>query len=89
MKILKFGAVWCSGCLVMNPRLEAIEKELPDLETIYFDYDTDIKEVRKWDVSDMLPTFILVDKNDNEIIRFRGEKSKEYIMNLIKENIDK
>jgi len=25
MKVLKFGAVWCSGCLVMRPRWRSIE----------------------------------------------------------------
>jgi len=25
MKVLKFGAVWCPGCLVMRPRWAEIE----------------------------------------------------------------
>jgi len=29
MKVLKFGAVWCSGCLVMNPRWRGVEEENP------------------------------------------------------------
>jgi hypothetical protein len=32
MHIVKIGAAWCSGCLVMKPRWAEIEKEL--LETI-------------------------------------------------------
>lgn len=39
MKVLKFGAVWCSGCLVMRPRWEKIEKEHAWLETECFDCD--------------------------------------------------
>ena len=41
MKILKFGAVWCSGCLVMRPRWQEIEKEMPELKTEYYDFDKD------------------------------------------------
>jgi len=33
MKVLKIGAVWCNGCLVMKPRWEELEKENPWLET--------------------------------------------------------
>ena len=41
MKVLKFGAVWCNGCLVMRPRWQEIEKETPWLTTKYFDFDKD------------------------------------------------
>ena len=27
MKVLKFGAVWCPGCLVMKPRWKEIETD--------------------------------------------------------------
>lgn len=41
MKVLKIGAVWCNGCLVMRPRWQEIEKENPWLKTEYFDFDED------------------------------------------------
>ena len=89
MKILKFGAVWCSGCLVMKPRLEEINKEHEWLEIDYIDYDDDKEEVTKWAVKDILPTFIFIDKDGNEIVRLFGEKKKQELVNLILEHKDK
>ena len=39
MKVLKFGAIWCNGCLVMKPRWAQIEEENSWLETEYFDFE--------------------------------------------------
>jgi tartrate dehydratase beta subunit/fumarate hydratase class I family protein len=72
----------------MKPRLEEIEKEYPWLETINYDYDTNVTEVRKWDVSDFLPTFIFIDKLGNEITRVHGEKSKDILIKIIEDNKD-
>ena len=41
MKVLKFGAVWCAGCLVMKPRWKELETENSWLETEYYDFDID------------------------------------------------
>jgi len=90
MKVLKFGAVWCSGCLVMRPRWQEIEKELPWLETEYFDYDKDKEAVEKYKVDKgTLPTFVFLDKDGNEILRLNGEPSKEELLKVIEENRDR
>lgn len=89
MKVLKFGAVWCPGCLVMRPRWQEIEKELPWLETVYFDYDEDKEAVKKWNVTNVLPVFIFVDSHNQEIIRVTGEPSKKYLLELIEEHKEK
>lgn len=90
MKVLKFGAVWCSGCLVMRPRWQEIEKELPWLETEYFDYDKDKEAVEKYKVDKgTLPTFVFLDKDGNETLRLNGEPSKEELLKVIEENKDK
>jgi len=85
MKLLSFGAVWCTNCLVMKPRLQEIEKDLSDLEIIYYDYDENSVEVEKWEVKDVLPTFILIDDEEKEIKRILGEKSKDSLIKIIKE----
>lgn len=90
MKVLKFGAVWCSGCLVMRPRWQEIEKELPWLKTEMYDYDKDKEMVKKYKIgSGTLPTFIFLDKDDNEIRRLNGEPSKEELLKIIEENKNK
>ena len=83
MKVLKFGAVWCSGCLVMRPRWAEIEKEIEWLKTEYFDYDQDKENVSKWKITNTLPVFVFIDKNGNELTRLSGEPSKKTLIELI------
>lgn len=90
MKILKIGAVWCNGCLVMKPRWAEIEKENPSLETEYFDFDINQDVVNKYQIeSGVLPVFIFLDKANNEILRLSGEVEKEVLLKVIQENKDK
>ena len=86
MKVLKFGAVWCPGCLVMKPRWREIEAENPWLETRYFEYDGSQETVNKWKVGKNLPVFIFLDKSDNEITRLSGEPSKVALLKIIDEH---
>ena len=89
MKILKFGAVWCSGCLVMKPRWAEIETEMPDLETEYYDFDNDKEMIEKYHIDHTLPVFVFLDKDGNEILRLTGEVDKVKLIDVIKENLDK
>ncbi|MDD3663003.1 MAG: thioredoxin family protein [Candidatus Pacebacteria bacterium] len=89
MKVLKIGAVWCSGCLVMKPRWAEIEKENPWLETKYYEFDDSPLIVEKYKIGENLPVFIFLDKEENELFRLEGEISKEELVRLIKENKDK
>lgn len=89
MKVLKFGAVWCPGCLVMRPRWAEIEKEFPELKTEYYDFDKDKDMVKKYLITHKLPAFVFLDKEEKELFRLTGEVDKDKIVNLIKENINK
>jgi len=51
MKVIKIGAIWCNGCLVMKPRWLEIENENPWLKTEYLDFDADKEKVSKYDVT--------------------------------------
>jgi thiol-disulfide isomerase/thioredoxin len=89
MKVLKFGAVWCNGCVVMKPRWGQLEKEYPWLQTEFYDYDRDKDMVKKHSITDELPTVVFLDKNGNELLRMSGEISKEKIVEIITANKDK
>lgn len=82
MKILKFGAIWCPGCLVMKPIWKEIETENPNLQTEYYDIDKDKEIVKQYNLTDY-PTFIFLDKENNEIHREEGELSKRELLKLI------
>jgi thiol-disulfide isomerase/thioredoxin len=87
MKVIKIGAVWCSGCLVMKPRWEAIEKENPWLKTDYLDYDNDEEKVKKLKIkAERLPVFIFLDKRGQEFLRLSGEYSKDKLIGIINKN---
>ena len=58
MKILKFNAVWCSGCLVMKKTIKEIEELYPNIEIESYDYDMDQEEVEKWNIGEIIPVLI-------------------------------
>ena len=69
MKVLKFGAVWCPGCIIMRPRWKEIEEENLWLNTEYYDYDEKEEIAKKWNVTSILPVFIFLDNNNKEVLR--------------------
>ena len=83
MKILKFNAVWCSGCLVMKKTIKEIQELYPNIEIESYDYDMDQEEVEKWNIGEIIPVLIFVDENNNEISRLVGEKTKKEIIKEI------
>lgn len=89
MKVLKFGAVWCSGCLVMKPRWGEIEKENLWLKNEYYDFDVDKEMVEKYRIDESLPVFIFLDKEGNEFLRLNGEVEKDELLKVINKNKDR
>ena len=88
MKVLKMGAEWCPGCVIMKPRWAEIEKEVPDLETIYYDADENEELLKKYEIKD-LPVFIFLDKNEEVLLKMDGEIDKEELLKIIEENKNK
>jgi len=89
MKVLKIGAIWCQGCLVMKPRWAEIEKENPWLKTEMYDYDDNKEIIEKYNVSKELPCFIFLSKQGDELLRLYGEVEKGKLIELINEYKDK
>jgi thiol-disulfide isomerase/thioredoxin len=92
MKVLKIGAIWCPGCLVMRPRWIEIEKELPWLETEYFEYDDHPEVMKKYSLDgagERLPVFIFLGKDGKEITRLEGEIDEKTIIETVQKYKDK
>ena len=83
MKLIKISAIWCPSCLIMEKVWNELKRELSNIEFISYDYDLDDEEVENYKVGEILPVIIL-EKDNTEITRFIGEKSKEYIIEGIK-----
>ena len=83
MKILKFSAIWCSGCIIMKKIMKEIEQEYPNIEVESYDYDMDEEMVEKYDIGEIIPVLVFLDENENEIGRLIGEKTKKEIIKEI------
>ncbi len=82
MKIIKIGALWCPGCLLINNSINKIKEEY-GLEIVEYDYDFDM-EVEEYDVGSVLPVLIFI-KDKKEVSRLTGERSYKEI----KEEVEK
>ena len=83
MKVIKIGAMWCPGCIVMHKVWDKIDKEYPNIEVKSLDLDMDEEEVKKYNIGDTLPVTIFY-KDDTELERLIGEKKFEDIESVIK-----
>ncbi len=86
MKLVKISAMWCMSCIVMNNLLDNVlskYKVLFDIENL--DYDVDFTLVSKYNVSSVLPVYILMDSS-GEIDRLVGEVSESQLISFLKDN---
>lgn len=82
MKIIKIGAIWCPGCLVMKKIWNNITKD-NELDILELDYDMDNNEVSKYNVGNVLPVVIFLDNDNNELERLIGEQKESKLLELI------
>lgn len=82
MKIVMINAMWCPGCIVMHKVWNEIKKEYSDIEFISYDYDMDEEIVKAFNPGDILPITIFM-KDDREVDRLNGEKSKKELVDII------
>ena len=82
MKIIKIGAMWCPGCLVMKKIWNNILKDY-DLEITELDYDIDNDIVKQYNVGNVLPVVIFLDGSEEELERLVGEQKENKLRELI------
>ena len=64
-KLIDFWAPWCNPCKLMNPIIDEIEKEYPDLTIERINVDENTALVDKYGIQ-TVPTYIL--EKDGEIV---------------------
>ena len=84
MKIIKIGALWCPGCLVIRKSIDKIKENYSDIEIKELDLDFDEEEVKAYNVGDVLPVLIFY-KDGEEYKRLTGESNYEEIESVINE----
>lgn len=84
MKVVKIGAIWCGGCLVMNKVWNKL-KDNYDFEFVEYDYDMDEEEVSLYLPLDVLPVFIFYNDSSEELFRIVGEISYDDLVKKIEE----
>lgn len=83
MKIVKIGAIWCGGCLVMNKVWNRLKKEY-SFEFVELDYDMDEEEVQRYNPGNILPVLLFF-KDNHEVLRLQGEYSYDEIIQKMNE----
>ena len=83
MKLVKIGAIWCSGCLVMNNVISKARKNY-SFDMVEYDLDMDEEEAKPFEPGDVLPVFIVMDQ-EKEVSRFVGEYSYDDFVQKLKE----
>lgn len=73
-EVIDFWATWCGPCKLMNPILDEVEKENPDLTITRVDIDSDKDMVEQYNIQSV-PTYIIL-KDGKEVDRIIGAKPK-------------
>lgn len=82
MKIIIINAMWCPGCLISKSIWNEIKLLYPNMEYINYDYDLDEEDIIKYNIGDIVPV-VIFEKNNIEIKRVIGEKSKKEILDIM------
>jgi len=78
LKLIKFGAKWCSPCKILDPRLEKLKQEFSDVvEFQSIDVDEDIKTTADFNIK-AVPTVILL-KDEQEVFKVVGAVNLEQL----------
>ena len=88
MKVIKISAIWCPSCIIMTNVINKIKNDYPNLEFINYDFDNDEEIVKKYNIGEILPVLIFLDKDDNELGRSIGEKNKKELTQIIESMIN-
>ena len=84
MKLIKINAIWCSACLIMNKRVDKLQKE-KNIEVINIDYDLDNEEALSYNPGNILPVLIFTDDENSELKRLTGEIEYKKLLDVIEE----
>lgn len=80
-EVIDFWATWCGPCKMMNPILDEIEKEHPELVIHRYDIDIESDKVKEYNIQSV-PTYVIL-KDGVEVDRIIGAKPKFAFLNRV------
>ena len=80
--ILYFTADWCNPCKKTRPIVEELNREQIMAKFFIIDVDIELEMAQDFEVRS-IPTFVLI-KNNKEIHRVTGAKTRQQLEELIK-----
>lgn len=82
IKIIKYGAVWCMSCIVMDNVIKQLSDKY-EFDYISYDFDNDKDKFLNFNKSEKLPIIEFVDDNDKVLKKINGEHSKSDIESIL------
>lgn len=74
LKVIKFGAVWCGPCKMLNPIFEDLKEYNPNVDFVIIDVDENYEMANKYSIRNV-PT-VIFEKDGEEVNKLVGLKSK-------------
>ncbi|MDD3129842.1 MAG: thioredoxin domain-containing protein [Candidatus Izemoplasmatales bacterium] len=87
MKVVRITAIWCMSCLVMKRVWDKVFEDYPEFEIIDYDFDDDEDKLKEYNPGKILPVVIFL-KDEKEVFRITGEKSRKQMKKLLEEAFD-
>ena len=85
LKVIKFSAVWCPPCQLLNPIVHKISRDYDDVEFEFVDIDNDPDLAIKFKIASVPTLVFLVDGKEEE--RLVGAYPEQMIRNVIEKLI--
>lgn len=82
MKLVRISSMACTSCILTRPIWEDLKKDYNNFDFIEYDYDLD--DISEYNVGNVIPVIIII-KDEKEVKRIIGEKTKKDIYNAIEE----
>ena len=80
--ILYFTADWCGPCKQTKPIVEDLNREQTMVKFFIIDVDLEIEMAQDFEIKSV-PTFVVM-KNNKEVYRVSGAKTRQQLEELIK-----
>ena len=83
--VMKFETEWCAPCRMMRPIISELMQEHASVEWAVLDAEEELEAVQKYGIMSV-PTLVFI-KDDVEVARTIGYKTKKQLEEIISKNI--